>query len=82
MSRTFLDSYSKSPYAVSLSFLKDPILIGKDDEFGQLKFKLNIDEESLLKFYERLNQNSIHESHEDERDINEPLSIDIFFQSA
>lgn len=34
-----------------MSFLKDPSLVGKNDEFGQLKYKLNLDEEAVLKFY-------------------------------
>jgi hypothetical protein len=36
---------AQSPYAFSLSFLKDASLIGKEDDFGQLKYNLNIDEE-------------------------------------
>jgi hypothetical protein len=49
-----LDSFSKSPYALSLSFLKDKALIGSPDEFGQTKFQLNIDEDGVKKFYEKL----------------------------
>lgn len=40
----FLVEYVQSPYALSLSFLKDPSIIGKNDEFGQLKYNLNMDE--------------------------------------
>ena len=62
--------------------MKDPTLIGKDDEFGQSKYLLNIDEEALDKFYERLNHNSIHESHMDNRDPSEALSVEILYQAA
>lgn len=34
-----------SPYAFSLSFLKDLSLVGKEDAFGQNKYKLNLNEE-------------------------------------
>jgi hypothetical protein len=50
----FLVEYVHSPYAFSLSFLKDPSLIGKQDEFGILKYKLNLDEELVEKFYETI----------------------------
>ena len=44
----------QSPYAFSLSFLKDPTLIGKDDEFGQAKYNLNLDEKLVVEFYEAI----------------------------
>lgn len=40
-----------SPYAFSLSFLKNPSLVGKIDDFGQLKYNLNLDEEMVRLFY-------------------------------
>jgi hypothetical protein len=39
--------FINSPYALCLSFLKDPTLIGNEDAFGQNKYKLNLDEELL-----------------------------------
>lgn len=46
-----------SPYAFSLSFLKDPSIIGKNDDFGQLKYNLNLDEAAVLAFYQKLSEN-------------------------
>jgi len=45
-----------SPYAFSMSFLKDPSIIGKNDEFGQLKYKINLDEELVKKFYQTIKE--------------------------
>jgi hypothetical protein len=45
-----------SPYAFSLSFLKEPQLIGKEDEFGQNKYKINLDEELVEEFYSRIRE--------------------------
>jgi hypothetical protein len=36
----FFSIFAQSPYALSLSFLKDPSLVGKGDE----KYNLNLDE--------------------------------------
>ncbi len=49
---SFLIEFVHSPYALSMSFLKDPSILGKQDDFGQLKYKLNLDEELLEKFFE------------------------------
>ncbi len=48
--------YIRSPYAFSISFLKDPTLLGKKDEFGILKYKLNLDEELVEKFYSTIKE--------------------------
>lgn len=50
----YLVEFVHSPYAFSLSFLRDPTLIGNEDVFGQNKYKLNLDEELLDKFFEIL----------------------------
>ena len=47
----FLVDFVQSPYALSLSFLKDPSIIGKNDDFGQLKYNLNLDESLVAQFY-------------------------------
>lgn len=52
----FLIEYVRSPYALSVSFLKDPRLLGMKDEFGILKYKLNLDEELVEKFYDIMKQ--------------------------
>jgi hypothetical protein len=49
-----LIEFANCPYAFSLSFLKDPSIIGKQDDFGQLKYNLNLDEKLVLKFYEAI----------------------------
>jgi hypothetical protein len=49
-----LIEFVNCPYAFSLSFLKDPLIIGKQDEFGQLKYNLNLDEKLVHKFYEAI----------------------------
>lgn len=41
-----------SPYSFSLSFLEDPGLIGKKDDLGHLKYKLNLNENLVKQFYE------------------------------
>ena len=48
----YLQEFIKSPYGLSLSFLKDPSIIGKEDEFGQLKYNLNLDEALVDRFYQ------------------------------
>ena len=68
ISQLFLRSYSTSPYAVSISFMKNITLLGYDDDLGQSKFDLNLDESSLLKFYQNLHFQTIHESHDETRD--------------
>lgn len=50
---TFIYNFVNSPYAFSLSFLKDPSIIGKNDDF-QHKYNLNLDEEAVLSFYQKL----------------------------
>jgi hypothetical protein len=40
----YLMDLCQCPYSFSLSFLEDPSLIGKKDDLGQLKYKLNLDE--------------------------------------
>ena len=47
-----------------------------------MKFKLNIDEESLLKFYERINHYSIHESHDENKSPSHVLPIEHLFTCA
>lgn len=54
--------FVNSPYSFSISFLKDPSIIGLEDDFGQNKYKLNLDEELLDKFYEILKDIEAHES--------------------
>ena len=54
----FIVAFTKSPYALSLSFLKDPTIIGKNDEFGQLKYNLNLDEDALMNFYAKVSLNT------------------------
>jgi hypothetical protein len=46
------------------------------------KYKLNLDEDAVRKFYERLEMQNIHESHLDDRDASEPFISDIFEESA
>ena len=53
----FIKAFTKSPYALSLSFLKDPSIVGKNDDFGQLKYNLNLDEEAVMSFYSKLSNN-------------------------
>ena len=40
-----MQSLAASPYALSLSFMKDPSILGKEGEFGELKYSLNLDED-------------------------------------
>jgi hypothetical protein len=80
MTSQFLNLFIQSPYALSISFMKDPSLLGKNDELGVSKFKLNLDEELVQKFYERLMQVSIHESHMEDRNPDELLPTEIFEQ--
>lgn len=65
-----------SPYALSVSFLKDPKLLGLKDEFGQAKYKLNLDEEALKDFFKQLEMHYIHETHLDEKTT--PYITDLF----
>jgi len=37
-----------------MSFLKDPKILGVEDEHGLNKFSLNLDEEALSMFYDHL----------------------------
>jgi hypothetical protein len=53
----FISSFVMSPYSFSLSFLRDPTIIGKNDEFGQNKYNLNLDEQAVLTFYQKLSSN-------------------------
>ena len=43
---SFLSHLSSSPYALSVSFLKDISLVGKQDEYGRAN--LNLDEKLVL----------------------------------
>jgi hypothetical protein len=54
----FISSFVMSPYSFSLSFLRDPTIIGKNDEFGQNKYNLNLDEQAVLTFYQKLSSNN------------------------
>jgi hypothetical protein len=54
----FIAAFTKSPYSVSLSFLKDPTIIGKNDDFGQLKYNLNLNEEAVMQFYGKVCHNT------------------------
>jgi len=54
----FIAAFTKSPYALSLSFLKDRSIIGKNDDFGQLKYNLNLDEEAVMTFYSKICHNT------------------------
>lgn len=54
--------FVNSPYAFSISFLKDPMLIGSEDAFGQNKYKLNLDEDLLEKFFNILDDIEAYES--------------------
>lgn len=82
MNKEFLEKFSMSPYSLSISFMKEPSLLGKEDELGVNKFKLNLDEELVQKFYERLMQISIHESHMEERNPDDFLPNELFDQTA
>lgn len=70
---SFLVEFVQSPYSLSLSFLKDPSIIGKQDDFGQLKYKLNLDEELVEKFYSMIKEIEIstraNEENEDKADM-------------
>ena len=50
----FLKSFSLSPYALSLSFLKDPSIVGSTE--SEAKFSLNLDEETLEEYYKKLEE--------------------------
>lgn len=50
----FMVEFVRSTYSFSLSFLKDPSLIGKQDEYGQLKYNLNLDEKAVRDFYKTI----------------------------
>ena len=54
--------FVNSPYAFSISFLKDNTLIGSEDAFGQNKYKLNLDEDLLEKFFNILDDIEAYES--------------------
>lgn len=41
----YFSTFVQSPYALSLSFLKDPTILGRNDDLGQSKYSLNLDEE-------------------------------------
>ena len=43
----FLAHLCSSPYSLSLSFLDDISLIGKKDDLGHLKYKLNLNEKMV-----------------------------------
>jgi hypothetical protein len=72
-----LKELSHSPYALSVSFLKDPSILGKDDDMGKLKYALNLDEQLLKDFYENLHLNHIEESYNEDRE-HLPFNNDIF----
>ena len=40
----FIMDLCQSPYDFSLSFLEDKALIGRKDDLGQMKYKLNLNE--------------------------------------
>ena len=61
--------------------MKNINLLGYDDDLGQSKFDLNLDESSLLKFYQNLHFQTIHESHDETRDSKE-LYIDETFEEV
>lgn len=53
-------------------------MLGFVDELGQNKYKLNLDEKLLNKFYERLEQESIHDSHNEDRDKSKPVILHVY----
>jgi hypothetical protein len=62
-----LDALSRSPYAISLSFLKDRSLIGKKDANGICQSAiLNIDHDLVGEFYKILAEKTLKESIENE----------------
>ena len=48
----YFSTFVQSPYALSVSFLKDLSLLGKNDDLGQSKYSLNLDETLVKKFYQ------------------------------
>jgi hypothetical protein len=52
----FLVKLLQSTYSISLSFLKEVALVGRNDEFGQLKYKLNLDEDLVALFYKTVRE--------------------------
>lgn len=67
---SYLVEFVHSPYAFSLSFLKDPSLVSKKDEFGISKYKLNLDEELVEKFYQIIKEQEAknRDLHKDDED--------------
>jgi hypothetical protein len=68
---SFLIPFSKSPYALSVSFLKDKTLLGKPEA----KYDLNLDEKSVNLFYDRLDQHSIVQKEDPDNDQLSPIDI-------
>ena len=72
MEESFLAKFVQSPYALSISFLKEQKewQLESKDSLGLSRWELNLDEDTLAKFFERLSQMDIHHSHcnEEEKD--------------
>lgn len=54
----FFSLFIQSPYSLSLSFLKDSQLLGKQDALGQSKYSLNLDEALVSKFYQIIREDT------------------------
>lgn len=71
----FLLEFVQSPYAFSLSFLKDPAIVGKPDDLGINKYNLNLDEELVEKFFEIIKDQELKNQSADGGEYNEQTSI-------
>jgi hypothetical protein len=71
----FLLEFVQSPYAFSLSFLKDPNLVGKQDDLGINKYNINLDEELVEKFFEIIKDQELKNQEADGENYNDQTSI-------
>ena len=81
---SFMVEFIASPYALSLSFLKDPSILCKEDEFGQNKYKVNLDETKVLEFYRRMKEEDMknEEFNNNAQHSNETRLIQLYLQSV
>lgn len=66
-----------------MSFLKQPSLIGKDDEFGQNKYNLNLEEDLVMKFYmmiREIDDKAVNDENDPDAEI--PSLTGVFCQSV
>lgn len=78
----FFSMIAQSPYAVSLSFLKDASLIGAAD--SEAKYNLNLDEAMISKFYQiiRDDPQTTHSTEDEDEPVEIKALVAIFCQSV